>query len=167
MARFTGTLKLLALDRNSLRAVDELLKDILKDGAQEWVRTVSAIIPNWSGMARASIQSIGAVVDQPVQVGVDANAPDRRAEGARLGSAELISESNVYTFKYRSDVFHLAYNEFNDATRVGFHLRFPGPYHSQRQADEAFQRTIQSRLRSLGISKLVTNNIKVTTSRLG
>lgn len=150
MAGFTGTIVLLNLDQSALLdALDKKLTEILVKGTTEWVRTVAAIIPNWSGQSRASLKPIADLVGVPIFTSVADGAPDRRAEGEAKGFGKLISESGVYTFAWHSDVFYLAYNEFHDANRVGFHLINPGPYKSQQQAQQSFFKTVNPLLKGL------------------
>lgn len=158
MPRMTSDLALLQLDSASLlEALDENLHKILVEGTVEWVRTVAAILPNWSGESRASLKPIADLVNVPIFVTTVPGAPNRQAQGLAAGFAELRTTDGIYTFEWRSDVFHLAYNEANNANLVGFHLRNPGPYNSQRQAEQSFFLTINPRLRELqfGIDKFI------------
>lgn len=150
MPRIVGTLAGLTLDLNSLlKELDGRCQSIVRSGAVEWVRTVAAIVPNWSGMSRASLKPIADLVGVPLFVTVVPGAPDRRAEGESQGEAKFETDKNIYVFEWRSTVFHFVYNESNNANLVGFHLRNPGPYQSQRQAAEAFFRTVNPQLRQL------------------
>jgi len=154
MPRFTGSFGLPNLDELAARrALGAELKDILFEGTVEWVRTVSAILPNWSGMSRASLQSIGNLVGILIFASPVLGAPDRVAQGRNQGEGRFSTSADEragqYFFEWRSQVFHLIYNESNDANAVGFHLRNPGPYHSQRQAQQSFFKTVNPRLRDL------------------
>lgn len=152
MAGFTGTIVLLNLDQSALLdALDKKLTEILVKGTTEWVRTVAAIIPNWSGQSRASLKPIADLVGVPIFTSVVDGAPDRRAEGEAKGFGKLISESGVYTFAWRSDVFYLAINEVVNVNLISnrFHLRNPGPYKSQQQAQQSFFKTVNPLLKGL------------------
>lgn len=154
MPRLTGRLGLVVLDVSALTAsLDKELTQILVEGTVEWVRTVSAIIPNWSGESRASLQKIADLVDVPIFAGAVSGAPDRTQKGFAEGEGDLILNDKgdgVYAFVWHSNVFHLAFNESNNANQYGFHLRNPGPYHSMRQAQQSFYKTVNPRLRALG-----------------
>ena len=166
MPKMTGTLALLKLDDKGLfAALDEKLHNILVEGTVEWVRTVAAIIPNWSGQSRASLKPIADLVNVPIFVTTVSGAPNRQAEGQALGFARLIKQRGVYGFEWRSNVFYLAYNEANNANLVGFHLKNPGPYESQKQAEQSFFRTIKPKLKSLDFG--VGRHIRVVRVKNG
>ena len=150
MPKLTGSLGLVELDIAAFEAaLDQKLTKILVEGTAEWVRTVSAILPNWSGESRASLRPIADLVNIPIFASAVAGAPDRVSKGESEGFGELHLGPGQYFFEWRSQVFHLAYNELNDANAVGFHLRNPGPYQSQRQAEQSFFKTVNPLLRSL------------------
>lgn len=150
MPKLTGSLGFVNLDIAAINAsLDQKLTKILIEGTVEWVRTVSAIIPNWSGMSRASLRPIAELVNIPIFASAVAGAPDRTGEGEAAGSGELHAGPGQYFFSWKSNVFHLAYNEKNNANLVGFHLRNPGPYESMRQAQQSFYRTVNPKLRAL------------------
>lgn len=150
MPKFTGEFALLSLDSKALlAALDEKLNEILVQGTREWVRTVAAILPNWSGESRASLKPIADLVDVPIFVTTVAGAPNRQGLGESEGFGRLSNTGGVYSFEWRSQVFHLAFNELNNANQVGFHLRNPGPYQSQRQAQQSFFLTVNPLLRRL------------------
>jgi hypothetical protein len=137
----------------ALSALEDECSDILFEGTTEWVRTVAAILPNWSGMSRASLQPLADLVNVPIFAGsIGGRVPDRTAEGQALGSGTLDNgktEKLVFFFSMESQVFHLAFNESHNANDVGFRLRNPGPYNSLRQAQESFFRTVNPRLRDV------------------
>ena len=154
MPKITGTLNLVGLDlAAALADLDRQCTAILLLGAREWTRTVVAIVPTWSGMSQASIQPIADLVGVPVFSQPVASAPDRQLDGRARGSATLVlGDGGEYSFEWKSTVFHFIYNESNNANNVGFHLRNPGPYHSQRQASESFFRTVNPRLRAIQLN---------------
>lgn len=150
MPKITASFAELKFDvRAAERALDKQCKDILIEGTREWVRTVAAIVPNWSGMSRASLKPIADLVDVPLFASNVAGAPNRVARGESLGEAKLETRNFRYFFFWRSRVFHFVYNESNNANAIGFRLRNPGPYHSMRQAQQSFFRTVNPALRDL------------------
>jgi hypothetical protein len=163
MPQITGQLAELRLDLDKmLRDLDRQFTDVLVKGTQEWVRTVAAIVPNWSGMSRASLQPIAELVGVAVFASPVAGAPNRVGEGRSLAIPPpklVLGDNGQYFFEWRSQVFHLVYNENNNANLVGFHLRNPGPYHSMEQAEEAFFRTVNPLLRA--VRPDFDSNIKV------
>lgn len=168
MPKFTGSLALVSLNsKTALRALQKELDKILLEGAREWFRTVDSIVPTWSGMSRASLEPIADKLEIPFFVGVDPAAPDRRSQGRELGSSpELESTGGIFKFSWRSDVFHLIYNEFHDATAVGFRLRFPGPYHAQDKAAQAFRDEVNERLAKVNARVIVRPSIKLVRIQL-
>ena len=148
--RFEGELRLPGFDfAAAQKALDEECKQILVEGVTAWIEACEAVIPNWSGESRASLRAIGNLVGVPVAVYPVGGAPNRVAKGESEGSAKLQTAGFKYIFSWKSDVFHLAYNEFNNANVVGFHLINPGPYHSQEIAQKAFDALTSRRLRNL------------------
>ncbi len=167
MPKMTGqvTLVNLALDA-LLRDLDKEFTDILVTGTREWVRTVVSIVPSWSGMSRASLKPIADLVGEPVFSSPTSGAPDRQLQGEALGEGKLnLGEGNIYSFTWKTSVFHFIYNESNNANLVGFHLRNPGPYHSRDAANQAFERAIQSRLRAVEIR--FKAHIKIKRKKIG
>jgi hypothetical protein len=164
MPRITGDFAIPALDK-AAKTLHERCTQILKDGTKEWVEEVKSIVPNWSGMSRASLQPIADKVGVPLfPLGPQGpDIPDRVAQGRAMGEAEMKTGPIEYTFTWRSTVFHFVYNEGNNANNVGFRLRNPGPYESQRRASKAFFDTVIPQLRTLGrdISIKTIRRIKV------
>jgi hypothetical protein len=163
MPKITGSIAELVLNLDGvLKDLDRQLSEILRDGATEWVRTVAAIVPNWSGMSRASLQPLADLVGVSVFASPVAGAPNRVAEGraAAIPQPRLVfNDKGQYFFEWHSQVFHFVYNENNNANLVGFHLRNPGPYESMAQAEQSFFRTVNPRLRQVQID--LDSNIKV------
>lgn len=148
--KFEGELRLPGFDFEAAkRALDEECKQILVEGVKGWIEAVEAIVPNWSGESRASLRAIGNLVGVPIAAYPVRGAPDRVAKGESEGSAKLETSGFKYIFSWKSDVFHLAYNESNNANLVGFHLINPGPYHSQQIAMKAFDAITSRRLKNL------------------
>jgi len=171
MPKITGSVAIVRLALDALlKDIDNQCRDILLAGTTEWVRTVVAIVPNWSGMSRASLRPIADKVGVSLFASPVASAPNRVAEGEAKGEATLHPIDTGrrdfrYFFEWRSSVFHFVYNEFNDANLVGFHLRNPGPYHSMRQAEQSFFRTVNPRLRNLQIR--LGAHVRVIRRRIG
>lgn len=163
MPKLTGNFAALKLDLEGLmRDLDLQFRDILIEGTQEWVRTVSAIVPNWSGMSRASLQPLADLVGVPIFASAVSGAPNRVGEGRSLAIPEpkiVLGDQGQYYFEWHTQVFHFIYNEFHNANLVGFHLRNPGPYHSMREAERAFFLTVNPQLRAVRPS--FDSNIKV------
>lgn len=138
---------------------------ILEDGTKAWVEEVKSIVPNWSGMSRASLAPIADKVGVPLfPLGpTESGIPNRVAQGQASGEAKLQKGPREYFFEWKSTVFHFIYNESNNANNVGFRLRNPGPYHSQQRAARAFFGVVIPRLRKVGsdIKIKVIKRVKV------
>ena len=167
MPKMTGSFALVSLALDSLLTdLDNQCRDVLVDGVKEWVRSVAGIVPNWSGMSRASLQPIADKVGISIFASpVRPDVPNRVAEGRASGSATLHPlDDNQRDFKYffdwKSTVFHYVYNESHNANTAGFNLIHPGPYHSMRQAEIAFFGRVTPQLRKIQIR--VGANIRVT-----
>lgn len=147
------------------KKLDAELKAILKDGTKAWVEEVKDIVPNWSGMSRASLAPIADLVNVPLfPLGpTESGVPNRVADGKASGEAKLRYGPREYYFEWKSTVFHFIYNESNNANNVGFRLRNPGPYQSQRRAAKAFFEVVIPRLRKVaaGIDIKIIRRIKV------
>lgn len=165
-----GSLASIRVDAVATRAsIDAELRAIFHDATREWVRTIIRIVPSWSGMSRASVRKIAdkvgeAVFDNPVN-GTDRHgrirkAPDRRQQGFNQAHAIFVDKGPIYFFEWQSIVEHFLFNELNNANAFGFHLRKPGPYHSQKIAADAFTRIVDSRLRGFKIAKHIKYNVK-------
>lgn len=131
------------------RALDGEYQRILIEGVKEWVYTVESIIPNWSGESRASLRALASQVDIEIIAFPVAGAPNRVAKGESEGEAKLKTDNFEYSFYWKSSVFHLIYNESNDANAVGFHLIQPGPYHSMAAAAAVFNKYVKERTKAL------------------
>jgi len=162
--RIVGSFALLSFQIGAARkALNDELNDIMMQATRAWVRTVVSIVPTWSGASQASIQPIANLVGVPVFSTPVAGAPDRR--DTSKGQAELSLEGPRKFFRWNTSVFHFIYNENNNANLVGFHLRNPGPYRSQRRAKTAFDTVVKKRLSRM--RSRITRHIKVTTRTVG
>lgn len=157
----------LELDVNGAKkSLDKEFEEILMDAARAWVREVASIVPNWSGMSRASLQPIADLVDYPLFAGPVPGAPNRVSQGRAEGYAELRIKGGQFHFYWESSVFHYVFNENNNANNYGFHLRNPGPYHSVRRANKAFFEVLNRRLQNLTfeIGKHIKKRKRVVSS---
>ncbi len=152
MPKMFGNLIALKLSPAIVSSVRSRFKKINRDGVKAWVETAAAVIPQWSGMSRATLKKLGDRVGVPVAAfpvpGPSGRQPPNRvAEGEAQSEGKLIEKSDIYGFFYRTSVFHLAVNENNDANeRWGFRLTNPGPYNFRLKADLAYFKEIRSQL---------------------
>ncbi len=166
MPRLKGTLAKLDFKLNVAKAkIEQDALEILRDGAQAWVRAIADAVPVWSGMSLASLKPIADLVGISLNTSPVSGAPDRQSKGRALGSATFEDGPTKFSFSWESNVFHYLFNEFNDARPYGFHLIRPGPYYSVRKAEGAFFKEVNPRLRRLFLS--VANAIEVTRAKIG
>lgn len=158
MPKMTASLSLVKLDlKAATKALDQQFTNILKEAVAEWLRTILAIVPVWSGASHYAFKELADAVDVPVTAfpvtridsqGRTRRAPDRRRLGLESSSSTLTTTAPIYSFEHVTNLFHYLYNEENDATVHGFHLIRPGPYRSRAKARVAFDSTIKPRLRA-------------------
>jgi len=152
MPRITGEFIIPGASNKAVKELQAKCKAILRSGTEAWVEEVKSIVPNWSGMSRASLAPIAKLVNVPLfPLGpTEAGIPDRVGVGKALGEARMKYGPFEYSFEWKSQVFHFVYNESHNANLIGFRLRNPGPYQSQRKAAKAFFDVVIPQLRTLG-----------------
>lgn len=118
----------------------------LQTSAHAWLNTALNIIPVWSGASHSTFSQLAGLVRFPLsiapKVGVNSMGLGRSA-----GKGELTQNKRkmLFTFRYETDLWHLIYNEFNNANanpkegRLFASLHNPGPYQFQKQAQAAFE----------------------------
>lgn len=118
------------------------LGDTIAQAAFEWLSTVTKIVPVWSGASQATFLHLANQISMALNI-----APVTRTSGVSLGLSEgegrvdADPDNGRFTFTYRTTLFYLIYNEFNNANlEWGFHLKRPGPYHFQKAGQEAFEK---------------------------
>lgn len=137
--------------------MDRILTRQLKKAATVWLNaTVLLVIPVWSGASRATFLKLAREVGFPLTV-TGLKAPSRLLNqspselGPRAGfqksrgEVTTNSSSGIYTFTYQTDLFHLVFNEFNNANqnptagRLFSRLIQPGPYNFREIGQDAFE----------------------------
>lgn len=150
MPKFIGTLAEISFNtKKFVNTLDKEANIILVEGIRAWLDTMTSIVPNWSGMSLASLQSLGDKVGVTVNVFSVPGVRNRVAEGRSLGTASVSRGPAVYSFEWKSNVKHFVINEQFDARQWGFRLINPGPYNAISQANDAFTRKIDPLLRDL------------------
>lgn len=153
MPKMTGSLVTLKISKSIFNQYRSRFRQINKDGVRAWVETAASIIPQWSGMSRATLKKLGnrvgvQVAAFPVPGSSGRQPPNRTALGQQQSQGELIEKKTTFGFKYSTSVFHLAINEILDARQFGFRLRNPGPYNFRLKSDLAYIKEINRQLRS-------------------
>lgn len=123
--------------------------------------TVLQIIPIWSGASRATFLKLARAVSFPLTItGIKDSAKGTIAAGKggiRLGfqqsKGEVTKGKRLFTFTYGTTLFHLVFNEFNDANaspkagRLFHRLLEPGPYNFQEVGRDAFEEYTRSNVK--------------------
>jgi hypothetical protein len=136
--------------------MDTKLGKQLDRAATVWLNaTVLLAIPVWSGASRATFLKLAREVNFPLTItGIKPSAQrfiSSGRAGPRLGFQQSKGEvrkgspQGVYTFTYGTTLFHLVFNEFQDANaspeagRLFSRLKQPGPYNFQEIGKDAFE----------------------------
>lgn len=138
--------------------IDRLTK-VVKKGAIVWLNaTVLLAIPVWSGASRATFLKLARSVGFPLTItGIRARSSDnKRALGPSVGFQQSEGSLNldrakqgIVTFTYGTSLFHLVFNEFQNANqnpragRIFAQLNEPGPYNFQKVGQAAFEDYVQ------------------------
>lgn len=152
--KFTGRLFQVEIDRSKwIKRLDAVLEKEIKKAATVWLNaTVLLVIPVWSGASRATFLKLARSVGFPLTItGIQARSTDNpRALGPRVGFQQSRGEvsrveNGRVSFTYHTSLFHLVFNEFNDANsnpvagRLFARLKEPGPYNFQEIGKDAFE----------------------------
>jgi len=136
--------------------LDATLDKQIGKAATVWLNaTVLLAIPVWSGASRATFLKLARQVGFPLTItGIKASSNRYSAAGQagpRLGFQQSRGEVSrgatpgVFTFTYGTSLFHLVFNEFQDANaspragRLFARLKEPGPYNFQEIGKDAFE----------------------------
>ncbi|GMU26127.1 MAG: hypothetical protein AMXMBFR16_10320 [Candidatus Uhrbacteria bacterium] len=127
------------------------MRDLLAYSAFTWLNAAVAAIPVWSGASHGTFLKLAAEIGYDIQVSGTAG-DNPFALGPEEGRAQskgfltLGKGSGQYTFTYETTLWHLIYNEYNNANqnptegRLFARLKRPGPYDFQAQALEAWNK---------------------------
>lgn len=134
-------------------ALDTHLSRLIEQAGYAWLNAfVFQLIPVWSGASRATFLKLAREVSFPLTItGISAPSQFRSTLGPRAGfqqSQGKVSKGQtpgIYTFRWQTDLFHLVFNELNDANanpvagRLFARLHRPGPYNFQELGQAAFK----------------------------
>ena len=158
MPKLTGNLLALKISPTIIGNLHSRWKEINRDAVKAWVETAAAIIPQWSGMSRATLKKLGDRVGVSVAAFPVPGVSNRVSQGEAQSKGSLIEKLGTYGFRYSTNVFHLAVNENVDARKFGFRLINPGPYRFRLKADTAYLREVKKQLSvfSPNLKKFIT-----------
>lgn len=128
-------------------AVNKHLREALTAGVQQWLNAALAIIPIWSGASHGTFQKLAQKVGAEMGAVTSRDTTGRglgEAAGAQQSVGKFIAFDFAYIAEYGTNLWHLVYNEYNNANlnptegRLFARLRRPGPYDFQRKAGDVF-----------------------------
>ena len=105
--------------------------------AAEWLSTVTDVVPVWSGASRGTFLKLAHDISFAIDIAPTVASRVPLGQGHSEGRVDIDPQAGRYSFSYQTDLPHLLVNEATDATRFGFHLRQPGPYHFQEKGAKA------------------------------
>lgn len=125
------------LHRHMVREAENAARAWLHEIFQETFRQGSIRV--WSSASIETFRKLAAKVSFPIAA--SPKVTSRASMGRENSEGEIIAKKREgrYRFRYGTTLFHLSYNEFNNANNVGFKLTNPGPYNFQTLGQAAFR----------------------------
>jgi len=126
------------------RILDQSLRAALTHGASLWIQTAVSLIPVWSGASHGTFLKLAAKIGYSFNVGGGVPGMGGPSYGQARSSAKLTVFDGAYVLEYYTNLWHLVYNEYNNANehpiegRLYARLLRPGPYNFQEQAGIVF-----------------------------
>lgn len=174
--KFTGTFQLGRINMTDWKQITgQRLRKAIADGAKVWINaSILSAVPVWSGASHGTVKKLARAVGYSFSITpVDGGHP--RALGVQAGFAQsqgFVSkdfQKMIYTFTYQTNLWHLVYNEYNNAnsastreSRRFSRLKQPGPYGFQKLGQGVFKEFMDEiRLPNPWF------NLKITTKEVG
>lgn len=132
------------------RLMDQELRAALIQGGIIWINAALSKIPVWSGASHGTFLKLAAKIGYSIQLGGGVPHMTGPSYGQSHSSAKLTIYDGAYVLEYTTNLWHLVYNEFNNANanpeeaRVFSRLKQPGPYNFQELAAEEFRNFAKS-----------------------
>ena len=126
------------------KKLDAYLTEMLNQGAQLWLNAALSIIPVWSGAAQGTFLKFANAIGQSLVVPRGVPWFEGPGYGNSKSNVIIVSSDGIHTIEYSTSLWHLWYNEYNDAmanpeaANVHWRLITPTPYNFQEKAGEAF-----------------------------
>ena len=110
--KFQASLSRITFDPRFLSDTDKFVEETTREAARIWVKAVLAIIPEWSGASRATVQALATAVGEYVSIDVKSEAPNRIALGRLYSSGGLKKNGQgSWEFYYETQLRYLIANE--------------------------------------------------------
>ncbi len=145
--KFTFNYKTIHLSVPSYtKLLDYELRDMVAHGAMVWINAATARIPVWSGASHGTFLKLAHEIGFSLMIagGASINGLGGVGYGYSESAGKIFGGNGAYYFEYSTSLWHLIYNEYNDANanptagRLFARLRHPGPYDFQGAAADAF-----------------------------
>lgn len=119
MPRFKGSFSTIKLDTTAYTSqLDDVMQQVLEEGARQWVAAATGRVPIWSGMARASLRPISQLANSQIVIS-PLQAKSRIPEGERLGDASLVARFPEYKLTISTAVEHFVIQDDGRVSRGG------------------------------------------------
>lgn len=150
LAKFTGTTHSFELKVRELKeALRKRMIERVERAAQVWLNaTVLSIIPVWSGASHGTFLKLARAVSFTLTIQPEVNTGGFAlgiAAGKAASQGKLKKKLPIVSFVYETDLWHLVYNEQNNANlnpaagRLFAKLKRPGPYNFRTVGAAAFR----------------------------
>ncbi len=145
--KMTCDFQLLKLNTGSYKkAVKNDLMQKLKDAVGLWIQAAITIIPVWSGASHGTFMKLAGKIGMTFSIAGTGGFPGMLGPeyGNSHSQGRLTEWGGSYIAEYSTTLWHLIYNEYNnanadpDAGRLFARLIRPGPYMFQEAANAAF-----------------------------
>lgn len=131
---------------NYKKAVSTEMLQKLKEAVGIWIQTAITVIPVWSGASHGTFIKLASKIGQTFSVSGGGGLPGMLGPvyGESQSQGRLTTFGGAYIAEYSTTLWHLIYNEYNDANanpeagRLFARLIQPGPYMFQEKANMAF-----------------------------
>lgn len=148
---------------NFIWALDNEIREIMKEAARQFLKEVMRIVPIYSGESTSLFEYLADYLHVDLGIVPD---PESKRDGTYTGYMKgRWSNSDRLPVRRRKDVWQFYYelpedhyinvNEVLNANLYGFHLRKPGPYGAMLAGETAAEKYVNDQLDHM---KLITKN---------
>lgn len=152
------------------KTLDEACATQVRQAARAFLRAAVEKVPNYTGMARGSLQPLGRLLNVAVDAQFTSRAKkhghkSRISQGNALGqnAFNFVNTKGSHTFEFSIPDFHYAINEFfNVQATWGIPLTYPTPWDSMGAGLDAFNQYLKDNL-SKRIPKIKDYTTRITS----
>lgn len=151
--KMTCSFSLMKLNTGSYKKTlnTEMLQK-LKEAVGVWIQAAVTIIPVWSGASHGTFLKLASKIGRTFSISGGGGLPGMLGPnyGDSQSQGRLTVWDGAYIAEYSTTLWHLIYNEYNNANanpkegRVFSRLIQPGPYMFQEKANAAFSAYIEN-----------------------